>query len=247
MNNPARLLLSLFTVFALTAAGRAQTPPATKPGYNVVVEISYDEAGKPIEGKVVQSDDPTGDHILEQVAMNMSGKDPQPPKIVDGKAVSFKARRPFNFPVEGDQGEAANANRPVLRAGHQVLPVYPANPEMHKVNGGAIVQLVIRADGTVRSTSVLRASHPEFAEAAESALRQWTFKPRDGPGMPMESTWNIAVCFSHDQTPADLKWRVAPRPAIGSFTVGRLVVPPAAPAALATPAVPATETPAEKK
>src|SRR6478736_1722980 len=96
MNNPARLLLALFTIFALTASGRAQTPPPTKPGYNVVVEISYDEAGKPIEGKVVQSDDPTGDHILDQVAMNMAGKDAQPPKMVDGKAVPFKARRPFN-------------------------------------------------------------------------------------------------------------------------------------------------------
>lgn len=240
MKNPARLLLpSLLLLGAIT--GWAQ---AARPGYTVVTEISFNEQGVPEEAKVVQSDDPTGDHTLEQMAMNMSEQDKQTPRLKDGKPVKFKARRPFNFPVEGDQGEAANADRPVLHAGHQVLPVFPANAAVQTVMGGAIVQLVIREDGTVRSVTTLRASQPEFAQAAETALKQWVFNPRGGPGRPPESTWNIAIGFSKDGRPVDLKWRLAPRPSIGSFVVGRVMVP----AAPATPAAaPAAATPAEKK
>jgi len=243
MNNPVRLLLLLLTAAALTTA-RAQAP-ATKPGYSVMVEVSYDEKGVPVDGKVFQSDDPTGDHTLEQIALNMAQQDKQPPHLdANGQPVKFKAHRPFNFPVEGDQGEAANADRPVLHAGHQVLPVFPANAAVQTVMGGAIVQLVIREDGTVRSVTTLRASQPEFAQAAETALKQWVFNPRGGPGRPPESTWNIAIGFSKDGRPVDLKWRLAPRPSIGSFVVGRVMVP----AAPATPAAaPAAATPAEKK
>ena len=242
MNNPARLFLALLTLCAL-ATGQAQTP-ATKPGYNVTVEVAYDETGKPEDGKVVKSDDPTGDHMLEQIAMRMAAKDQQPPKVVDGKPVKFKARRPFNFPVAGDQGEAANANRPVLRAGDQVLPKYPESMLAQKVIGGAIVELVIKADGTVREAKILSSSHPEFAQEAQSALSQWIFNPRNGPGEPPESTWHVAVAFSTGDHSPDLKWRLAPRPSIGSFTVGRL---PATPAAAPAAPAPAAEKPAEKK
>jgi TonB family protein len=243
MNNPARLFLALLTLCALAVAGRAQAT-ATKPGYSVVVEISYDEAGKPESGKIVRSDDPTGDHTLEQVALRMAQQDPQPPRLADGKPVKFKARRPFNFPVEGDQGEAANANRPVLRAGNQVIPKYPDSAPAEVLTGGAIIALVIRADGTVASSQVVAASHAAFAEAAESALKQWVFNPREGPGMPAQSTWHAAVSFSREGQVPDLKWRLAPRPSIGSFTVGRL--PTAAAAAPATtPEAPAVSVPAK--
>lgn len=244
MNNPRRFLLSTLSLCAFALAGFAQAP-ATKPGYTVTIEVAYDETGKPEDAKVVKSDDPTGDRTLEQIAMKMVEKDVQPARVVEGKPVKFKARRPFNFPVAGDQGEAANANRPVLRAGPQVLPKYPEAMLAQKVIGGAIVELVIKADGRVSSTKVLSASHPEFEQEAKSALSQWVFVPRDGPGMPAESTWHVAVAFSTGEHAVDLKWRLAPRPAIGSFTVGRL--PPAPPAPAVAPAAPAVETPAAKK
>ena len=251
MNNPRRFLLSALSLCAFALAGFAETP-ATKPGYTVTIEVSYDETGKPEEGKVVKSDDPTGDHTLELIAMKMARQDVQPPRIVDGKAVKFKARRPFNFPVAGDQGEAANVNRPILRAGTQVLPKYPEAMLAQKTSGGAIVELVIKADGTVRSVKVLSASHPEFEQEVQSALSQWVFKPRDGVGMPAESTWHAAVAFSIGDHPIDLKWRLAPRPSLGGFTVGRLPpkpapVAPAEPATPATPAAAAAATPTETK
>ena len=241
MKNPVRILLpSLLLLGAV--AGLAQ---AVKPGYTVVTEISFDEKGVPESASVVQSDDPTGDHFLEQVAINMSQQENQTPRVKDGKPVKFKARRPFNFPVEGDQGAAANANRPVLRAGDQVLPKYPDALAAAGEIGGAIVELTIRADGTVKSVRTLRSSNPEFAQAAETALGQWVFNPAVQVGAPAETQWNVAIGFTTGGRNLELKWRLAPRPSIGSFTIGHRA-PVAAPAAI-TP--PATDTPAaaEKK
>lgn len=237
MKNPARLLLLPLLLLG-AAAGHAQTA-APKPGYTVMTEITFDEQGAPEDAKVVQSDDPTGDHTLEQLALNMSQQDKQPPRLKDGKPVKFKARRPFSFPVEGDQGEAANANRPVLRAGKQEIPVYPESLAAKGEIGGAIVELAIQADGRVQAVRTLRASHPEFSEAAMAALSQWVFNPDVGPGAPAVSHWRAAVGFSMNGRALELKWRLAPRPSIGSFTVGR-----AAPAAAAAPLVPAETAPA---
>ena len=135
MKNPARLL-PLLLLSAVTGLAQAVTP-----GYTVVTEISFDEQGVPESAVIVESDDPTGDHYLEQVVTSLSEKEQekQPPHMKDGKPVKFKARRPFHFPVEGDQGLAANANRPKLRAGDQIIPKYPDSLKATGENGGAIV------------------------------------------------------------------------------------------------------------
>jgi len=224
MKNPARLLLLPLLLLG-AATGRAQ---AVKPGYTVVTEITFNEQGAPEDAKVVMSDDPTGDHSLEQLAMKMSEQDKQAPRLKDGKPVRFKARRPFSFPVEGDQGEAANSNRPVLRAGNQVLPIYPENLAAKGEIGGAIVELAIQSDGKVQAVRTLRTSHPEFAAAAMKALAKWVFNPDGSPGAPAVSFWRAAVGFTMNGRNLDLKWRLAPRPSIGSFVVGR-VAPDAAP------------------
>lgn len=237
MKNSVRLLpLLLLSV----VTGLAQ---AAVPGYTVVTEITFDEQGVPESAAIVQSDDPTGDHYLEQMAVSLSEKDKQAPRLKDGQPVKFKARRPFQFPVEGDQGLAANANRPKLRAGDHTIPQYPESLKTTGAAGGAIVELTIRADGTVKSVRTLRSSHPEFAQSAEAALGQWTFNPDTRADAPAETHWNAAVGFIANGSNLDLKWRLAPRPSIGGFVVGHLPPAPAAPAS--TPAAPAV--PAEKK
>lgn len=244
MKYPSRILfLPILLLGAIT--GHAQTP-VTKPGYTVVTEITFDEQGIPEEAKVFQSDDPTGDHSLEQMAINMSEQDKQTPRLKDGKPVKFKARRPFNFPVEGDQGAESNSNRPVLRAGHQVLPVYPETLAAKGEIGGAIIELVIQADGKVQAVRALRASHPEFGESAITAMGQWVFNPDVSPGAPAVSHWRAAVGFTMDGRNLELKWRLAPRPSIGSFTVGR-VAPAEAPVEMKQIPLEQARAPAEKK
>lgn len=231
MKTPVRFLLLCCIALGLVTA-RAQTP-APAPGYKVVVEITFDEQGNSVDGKIIESDDPSGARVLEQVAMKLAEQVKQPARLKDGKPVRFKVRAPFNFPVAGDEGAAANdAPKPALKAAP--LPVFPENLAAAGTVGGAIMELVIGTDGAVKSASVLRSSHPEFANAAYAAVQQWVFAPAQKDGAAVESRWRIAVNFSVDGKEADWLWRVAPRPSLGAFTAVR---PPAAAAA----------TPAEKK
>ncbi len=229
-----RLFLLVAVALSLTTA-RAQTPVA--PGYKVIVEITFDEQGAAEEGKIVQSDDPSGARVLEQIALRLAEEVKQAPRTdKDGKPVKFKARAPFNFPVEGDEGAAANdAPKPALRAAP--LPAYPENLAASGTVGGAIIELVIGADGAVKKASVMRSSHPEFANAAFAAVQQWQFAPAQKDGAVVESRWRVAINFSVDDKEADWMWRIAPRPSLGAFTVVRAKIPPAA----------APAAPAEKK
>lgn len=226
------LLVAL--VLGLTT-GRAQSPAT--PGYTVIVEITFDEQGQAEEGKVVRSDDPSGARILDQIAMRLAEDVKQAPRTdKEGKPMKFKARAPFNFPVEGDEGAAANeAPKPALKAAP--LPAYPENLAAASVVGGAIVELSIGADGAVKQALVLRSSHPEFANAAFAAVQQWQFAPAQKDGVAVDCRWRVAINFSVDGKEADWMWRVAPRPNLGAFTVVRAPLPAAAPAAA----------PAEKK
>lgn len=237
MKTPFRILF--IALFSLSlAAARAQTPVA--PGFKVMVEITFDETGNAEEGKVVGSDDPTGAHLLEQIALGLARQVKQPPKLdKDGKPMKFKARAPFNFPVEGDEGPAANnAPKPALK--EAPLPEYPAELAAAGTVGGAIIELVIGADGHVNKATVLRSSHPEFANAAHAAVQKWLFAPAQKDGVPVESRWRVAVNFSVNDEEADWIWRVAPRPSLGSFTAVRAKIEPAA-------ATEAPVAPAEKK
>ncbi len=233
MKTLARVLLLTLLAFGLTT-GRAET----KPGYKVVVEITFDEKGAAEDGKIVESDDPSGSQLLNQIALNLAAQVKQPAREENGKPVKFKARAPFDFPVDDDEGPAANnAPKPALHSA--VQPVYPENLAATSTVGGAILELLIGADGGVRSVRVMRASHPEFGQAARTAVEKWVFVPAKKDGVAVESRWRIAVNFSIDGREPEWRWRIAPRPSLGSHTVVRAKLP-------AQP-TPAPAAPEEKK
>lgn len=232
MNSPYRFLfltciaLSLLTGRVLAAA----------PGYKVTVEITFDEKGVAEDGKVVESDDPSGAQILNQIAVKLASQVKQPPRTdKEGKPMKYKVRAPFNFPVEEDEGAAANnAPKPSLHKAEQ--PTYPENLAAAGTVGGAILELTIGADGRVSKATVLRASHAEFAAAAQAAVSKWEFMPAKKDDVAVESRWRVAISFSVNGKDPDWKWMVAPRPSLGAFTVVRANVPAAE---VATPAAPA--------
>lgn len=230
MRNLARvLLLPLLLLGATTSHAQA---PESKPGYTVVVEIAFNEQGAPEETKIFQSDDPTGMQLLNQIALSLAKQVKQPPRNdKEGKPMKFKARAPFNFPMEDDEGLAANnAPKPALKTAP--MPAYPENLAASGTVGGAIIELTIGADGVLKNSAVLRSSHPEFANAAYAAVQQWQFVPAQQAGVAVESRWRVALSFSLQEKDPDWKWRVAPRPSLGSFTTLRAKLPPipAAPA-----------------
>jgi TonB family protein len=226
MKSSRRFLFLPLIVLGLLA-GRVQ---AATPGYKVVVEIDFDEKGVAEDAKVVETDDPSGARVLNQIAVNLAAQVKQAPRTdKEGKPTKFKLRAPFNFPVEEDEGAAANnAPKPALR--HAAQPVYPENLAAAGTVGGAILELTIGADGHVSKATVLRSSHTEFASAAQAAVLKWDFAPAQKDGAAVESRWRVAVNFSVDGKEPDWKWLVAPRPSLGAFTAVRAKVP-AAPSA----------------
>jgi len=221
MKNPLRLLLPAFLVLLAPAAGLAQPAAAPAPaasGYKVSVEISFNQQGDAEAVKLLESDDPTGAQLLNRIAIDLAKQVKQPPRLVDGKPVKFKAHAPFSFPVEGDEGPAANnAPKPSVHFAGQ--PVYPPELAAAGTAGGAILELIITAEGRVSRATVLRASHPEFGQAAQAAIMQWEFTPAKKDGVPVESRWRIAVDFLQPTKDIDWKWCVAPRPSLGTYSV----------------------------
>jgi TonB family protein len=233
-----RPLLTLLFLLPLGPALPAATPAAAaKPGYTVVIDIKMNEQGVPEDAKVVQSDDPSGDHVLEWTAMAKAKAMKQEPRIKEGHAVKYTVKAPFFFPVEGDEGpDNGQVSRPKISSA--VQPVYPAEQAARGEIGGAILEAVIRADGTVATVKELRSTQPVFAQAALAAVQQWKFVPAQQDGKAVESRWRLSISFETDVSRNDWMWRVAPRPSLGSYTVVHRTLPEAAPAAGEKPAAP---------
>ncbi|HVU23041.1 MAG TPA: energy transducer TonB [Opitutus sp.] len=196
-------------------------------GYTVTVQLHVDEQGNPQKEQIVDSDDPSPDHYLEVLALAMAAKTHLPPHLKNGHAVAFNARAPFFFPIEGDEGpEADNVPKPKLKQAS--LPVYPAALREAGVVGGAILEIAVDAEGKLTSAKTIRASHPDFNQSALDAVKTWEFAPAQKDGQAVASDVRLAVVFDTQTDKADLKWRIAPRPSIGSF----IVVRPSAPVAM---------------
>jgi TonB family protein len=211
--------------------------PAAQPGYTVVIDIKIDEKGAPEDAQVVKSDDPTGDHLLERIAMAKVRAMKLEPRLKAGHPSKYTVQAPFVFPVEGDEGPMTG-QLSLPRIVQAVQPVFPAEQASKGEIGAAILEVVIRADGTVAAVKALRSTQPAFAQAAQAAVRQWTFVPSQQAGHAVESRWRLSLSFETDANHNDWMWRVAPRPSLGNYTVVHRTASAETPAAGAKPAAP---------
>lgn len=69
-------------------------------------------------------------------------------------------------------------------------PVYPPSLRGPKIEGDVRVKFLIRANGTVGRISIVSSTHPEFAAAAERAVRNWRFQPGERHGKPV-AVWAL--------------------------------------------------------
>ena len=223
-------LILLFLGFSQPLAAADAPGSATKPGYTVTVELSMTEEGTPDGIKLVDTEDTSVGEVMSKMALAMAAQVKLPPHEKDGRKVRFTARVPYYFPIEGDEGAAAN-NGPKPRVKYAIQPAYPLELAEKGESGGAILELVIDAAGGIARLTTLRASRPEFAQAATQAVSQWTFVPAEKDGHPVETRWRMAVVFETPDNMVGLNWRIAPRPSLGSFIVGHNNKIPPAPAA----------------
>jgi TonB family protein len=114
------------------------------------------------------------------------------------ETITVTARRPTSAPAPG-------AGEPVriggnIRPPRKLVdrhPVYPAAMRDAGLEGLVPMEATIAQDGTVSSVRVLSAQvHPEFARAAEEAVRQWRFSQTLLNGVPVDVRMAVSVRFS---------------------------------------------------
>lgn len=214
-----RVAFALLVALALTARGQDPAAPK-KNGYTVNVAMKVNELGETEEVEVTQAEDPTPGRVLSKMALAMAVKTNMPIQQKDGKPIRYTARVPFFFPIEDDEGPEANLGpKPVGKADESRQPSYPPEMLAKKEVGGAILEFVVDTQGSVTKLRTLRASHPEFEKASVDAVATWKFRPALKDGAPIDTRWRVAIVFDLDEKMADLAYRVAPRPSLGSFMV----------------------------
>jgi TonB family protein len=81
-----------------------------------------------------------------------------------------------------------------------VNPTYPASMRAAGRTGVVPLDALIGTDGTVVFARVLSASvHPDFADAAVEAVRQWKFSPTLLNGKPVEVLMGVTINFSLEE------------------------------------------------
>ncbi len=85
------------------------------------------------------------------------------------------------------------------RAIHKVPPSYTEEARKNRVQGVAILQVVIDTEGRIEDVKVLKGLPMGLSEAAVEAVRQWRFEPAlDGDGNPVSVYYNLTINFRLD-------------------------------------------------
>jgi TonB family protein len=117
------------------------------------------------------------------------------------ETVSVKARRP-STPTAARAGGVVEplrvgGNIRVPKKLNHVAPDYPQAMRDAGLEGIVPMEALIGKDGSVSSVRLLSAQvHPEFARAAEDAVRQWRFSPTLLNGEAVEVRMTVSVRFS---------------------------------------------------
>ena len=93
----------------------------------------------------------------------------------------------FGLPGIPDAAQPENRTEVVVMASLEsqvissVMPHYPSELCRQFKSGRVMLEASVDQEGQVTKVTVLRADDPRFAEAAEEALRKWTFVATDQP------------------------------------------------------------------
>jgi TonB family protein len=123
----------------------------------------------------------------EQVAGGASSSN-LAPEVIEA-AVNAQLGGGTTIPTAPSDGQPRSIVRPRLVS--SVPPVYPFVLRRAGVQGQAVVDVIVGADGGVREAHAVRATDPLFGAAAENAVRQWRYTPG-----PEEIRFQVPVLFT---------------------------------------------------
>jgi periplasmic protein TonB len=75
-------------------------------------------------------------------------------------------------------------------------PEYPYNLKREGISGVVAIMFVVDEAGAVIDPSVVKTSHPDFAEPAIAAVKKWKFKPGQVGGNAVKVKVTIPLHFS---------------------------------------------------
>lgn len=84
-----------------------------------------------------------------------------------------------------------------------VAPLYPVAQRMRGQEGQALVEVVVREDGTTEGLALISASEPAFGRAALEAVSQWLFEPGRRHGATVRQTVVIPFDFVFEVESSD--------------------------------------------
>ncbi len=133
------------------------------------------------------------------IAVNADGSGTATLDVRDGDTLVATVTRLFPAPINAKRvGEDANMKPPKVLS--RVEPVYPAEAKANRIFGIVILELLIKEDGTVGETRVLKPLPYGLDQAAVDAVRQWRFEPATIDGKPVPVTFNITINFKLDES-----------------------------------------------
>lgn len=116
-----------------------------------------------------------------------SGPDPASP----GRSAASDAGAPGTRPIEASQADVPPRRVPGAE------PLYPALEARAGHEGAAVLRLLVRADGSVASATVLEVrGAPAFGEAAREAALGWRFEPAQQAGRAVDCLCTQRLAFT---------------------------------------------------
>lgn len=121
--------------------------------------------------------------------------------VAEGEeAMADAAAEPASEEVPTAPGEPIVIDETVTepRVLTKVEPEYTEIARKARVQGMVIVQAVIREDGSVGGTKILKGLPMGLDQQAVAAIKQWVFEPATREGKPVAVYYNLTVDFRLD-------------------------------------------------
>jgi protein TonB len=88
----------------------------------------------------------------------------------------------------------------IARLVRQPRPVYPEALKQQGVTGVVMIKTVVSKEGETVNPQVVNTDvHPDMAQAALDAVRQWRYTPTLLNGQPVETVTTVEIRFELDQ------------------------------------------------
>jgi TonB family protein len=78
----------------------------------------------------------------------------------------------------------------------EVKPQYSERAKQEKIQGEVVMDVVVKADGTVGDVKVAKPLDPDLDQAAIDAVKQWEFEPGTRDGKPVAVMVTVAMSFT---------------------------------------------------